>query len=950
MSKFGEDLFQSIDTIVQARLENLPYDKTIVCTIKSLDSETIGKYTVSYQNTDLIAYSEKMDYLPNEEVYVSVQQGDFSKKKIIIGRVIEEKIEEVEVRPYENFLPITPIIDEYSSQIEKIYNVSINSKLNKMIADIKNLNLAGYESMGIKFSLSANLKNKKLEVISGNYYINILLQYIDQNSNNESIVSEEYNITFDDMVFINPYDTKGYGNQEKVFNIKDKIVKGIKIQLCQDNNFKDTNDELVSQEDGLNLTINIKKIKVELGYQKPDLAPGDCQTYFYSTGLYTYGDNTTRELKVRVIQKDLINDEYKEISGSGQIYFGKLNPKSSQVSIRFNGIGYEDIQNFNGFLPLQKDIEKETVKASFYFNSKYYVSEKRVFKNINYITNTTLKDALLGLYLTTPTNSQSVFNEYGQDKQLLNSALQNQTFDLILVAGKLGGISLSEIISINVLIPSQNSMLLPAFTFAPTTDAREYNQVLYNQYSCNIVTKLNDLDTLPTEPNELVYYEETDYIKIPFKIKDLYNQTYTNNTIVCECKFGDNGADHIAEKEILFGFSGSVGSDYILKLKLQQKDAFGLYQDVSCIDLSNTENQTYYIKPELYNYTMSLETDYEIRYSWQNGNYSRAHDPFEHYVLNDDFNNIIKDSNKLKHSYIKGTVIIKDIEIIGYLPIAYSIDPVKYNHIAGTTTIVYDITGKKPYYYSDKYILYDSTHNDANYLPTWELNSKLSLEDFVDDLNLLTLYGNKIIPPNVYSKDLEKGNYITAKIGTEIVWYQPICILQNRYPSAMWNGEGNQMTVGSGDDEKKIKTNVVGRFDTDGDCVFMGIVEDSSNQEYFGLFGYQNNEKMIEFSNQNFSINFPVDYAKAAYKLINNSGDLTVGSTTTPVYFENGVPKVCTSLSIKADSAKNADIATTAINYKTTNGSAGIETTINNLINRISELEKKVTNLEQNNS
>ena len=279
MSKFGEDLFQSIDTIVQARLENLPYDKTIVCTVKSLDSETIGKYTVSYQNTDLIAYSEKMDYLPNEEVYVSVQQGDFSKKKIITGRVIEEKIEEVEVRPFENFISCEDI--SYSDQINYL---SLNNEEFKLLYENNNLNYSGYDSLGVKFSISTNLKNKDFTIVDGNYYIKIIIGYIDQLSNSYLQTSINYFIKMEDMIFINAYDTKGYCNQEKIFNIENKIIKRIKIQLCQDKNFKNIDGKLLTPQEGDLFKIYVRDLKLQIGYNKPDIQNDEYKVYLYSTG------------------------------------------------------------------------------------------------------------------------------------------------------------------------------------------------------------------------------------------------------------------------------------------------------------------------------------------------------------------------------------------------------------------------------------------------------------------------------------------------------------------------------------------------------------------------------------------------------------------------------------------------------------------------------------------
>jgi hypothetical protein len=78
--------------------------------------------------------------------------------------------------------------------------------------------------MGIRLSIYSNLKTMTQEVISGRYRIFITLTGIDlekENSLNYAKVPDKKEFVFDmeDMIFINPYFTSGYCNQEKVFDI-----------------------------------------------------------------------------------------------------------------------------------------------------------------------------------------------------------------------------------------------------------------------------------------------------------------------------------------------------------------------------------------------------------------------------------------------------------------------------------------------------------------------------------------------------------------------------------------------------------------------------------------------------------------------------------------------------------------------------------------------------------
>ena len=60
--------------------------------------------------------------------------------------------------------------------------------------------------------------------------------------------------------------------------------------------------------------------------------------------------------------------------------------------------------------------------------------------------------------------------------------------------------------------------------------------------------------------------------RIPFKIKNIYNQNFINNTINCNFSFKDeNDYEQTLEfsKTIQFGFSGSEGAGYICDIALK---------------------------------------------------------------------------------------------------------------------------------------------------------------------------------------------------------------------------------------------------------------------------------------------------------------------------------------------------------------------------------------------
>ena len=83
-----EKLFTAIDTIVQKRIEKLPYDKTVIATIEDNTNAAQGKYVVNDGTSTYEAFSENTSYTIGQNVYVSIPQADYQQQKIITGKYI----------------------------------------------------------------------------------------------------------------------------------------------------------------------------------------------------------------------------------------------------------------------------------------------------------------------------------------------------------------------------------------------------------------------------------------------------------------------------------------------------------------------------------------------------------------------------------------------------------------------------------------------------------------------------------------------------------------------------------------------------------------------------------------------------------------------------------------------------------------------------------------------
>ena len=91
-TEFTENLFGAVDTIVQARMQDLSYDTTVICTITNDSLKRQRRYTVSDGSVEFEAYAQEKTLSKGEQVLVTIPNGDYSMRKVIIDKVDNEII------------------------------------------------------------------------------------------------------------------------------------------------------------------------------------------------------------------------------------------------------------------------------------------------------------------------------------------------------------------------------------------------------------------------------------------------------------------------------------------------------------------------------------------------------------------------------------------------------------------------------------------------------------------------------------------------------------------------------------------------------------------------------------------------------------------------------------------------------------------------------------------
>ena len=940
-NQFSEDLFKSIDTIVSARMSQLPYDQTMIGYISDISQRNEGIYKARYESLEVMAYSENTEYELGDQVYISVPRADYSQKKIILGRIPQDKAELVKVRPFENYVPCTPNFIQINREVSIIANSSTTASkeiyTHTFAPDKSYHKYSGYDMMGLKLNLSVNLENNNYKAVSGNYYIQVVIKAFDQSKVKDNVElmmmqnrTEEivYTLSLDDMAFINYYNSYGYCSQEKVFDIKNKVIREITVKLCQGQDFKTKDDTLIPEEQ--KMLITCKDVEVTFGYagKHSDFANGKLFIYTPDGLLYNSNEDSSKQFYSRVI-----------IYTDGKIY--EYNPPNSYPNLRWykydpNESAHIEILGTSSYRWLEEITEYDPIitfsKGSNTQNQKFRMaiaketgdwlkSEALTLTNNINLTNSEIIDSITGFQVNNIGDNDGIFNIYGQDNLLLNEAESFRTHYLRLsYSSTASNRTLRAGDIIKWTFPNGKTMIKPE-----------------RDSDGNPITKI----TLTAED-----LDDNATYQLPFKIKNLYNPTFTQNTIQCELTLvEDDGVNTILtyNKELLFGPSGSSGNDYILILELCEKTANIDEQDIKVPAILDTDNEDscnnrYQVIPHLYNYDMNeLKIDNPINYSWLNRD-----DLFNDTVFK--FQDI--DKVPIGARILKAT--IPSLGITSYLPIATRYSGA-HSFIEGCRTITYDITGKKPVYYKFQTRL----NSSISYLESeeqWELYYYNSDGDITKtkEVSFLPILdeSNIIIPPSIYSSEIN-NIFLVCTIGANTAWVQPILITKNKYPSAMFNAELNQSQIG----KWLIEQNMVGQVDGQNGLVFGHLKKEDS--EKYGLLGLNNGEEFFSLFMTDGSV-----YIKDGQGRIQQSTELwdnqsnqlySIGSETIPVYFKNGIP-VAVPKVVAADYTATGTIATkindldkTIVDLNSTISS--LTEQLNNLKNKVTALENKVNSL-----
>lgn len=178
---FLENLFGSIDLIVNSRLNKLNYDKTEVCTIEQVKDN--GEYLVSNGSSSYDAYAQgNAEYRRGTQVHVTIPQGDYNNQKIIIGEY-KKNVQSSQkwVSPIDEFVNVSGNIISDTRRQGLIAN-SENTPYTKLIwSDTSGKSYSGYDRVCISADFINDLQEEE-KVVDGSYGLILIGDLISDNA------------------------------------------------------------------------------------------------------------------------------------------------------------------------------------------------------------------------------------------------------------------------------------------------------------------------------------------------------------------------------------------------------------------------------------------------------------------------------------------------------------------------------------------------------------------------------------------------------------------------------------------------------------------------------------------------------------------------------------------------------------------------------------------------
>lgn len=278
MNSTSEQLLQAVDILIDSKVQQLEFDKTIQAKIYSIVNLDTGEYKVRYNGNIFSAFASNLKdtYKIDDVVYVTVPEGDFSARKLITTSVSSKSLS------YSQLASLQNSVFEISPPFENLYNglydpstprgviagapeTSTNS-YTYIYEGPDTFNSNGYHGLFQQYAnsyeyirIQASFLTQFYTQLNGNYGIEV--EFYAKEGNIVSYVLDLSNFNGD------PYSFSVYSPQSVIIKVQKKYLLGLKSIKLFEKDFeydKIIKDGVITEERNMtNPNIFVKDISLQ---------------------------------------------------------------------------------------------------------------------------------------------------------------------------------------------------------------------------------------------------------------------------------------------------------------------------------------------------------------------------------------------------------------------------------------------------------------------------------------------------------------------------------------------------------------------------------------------------------------------------------------------------------------------------------------------------------------
>ena len=845
-TNYSEQIFQSIDTIISQRLNEVSFDKTEICEIISQDKNDKRKYLVSNGSLKYEAYSddENRSYLNNQKVYVRITNGDYSLRKIITGSYTTDEIpKNLYTNPFNHLV----VSSKYNwiTETNKLSAIAYKDKITDQAIYLSNdltfyySGLGQFNYIGLEFSATTGFGGTTGE-------FQIIIDLLDNNGVSLLTGEQLGLLTLSSkQLYGNPYYLNSNLKFQHLFNFpvgnfSDLTkVKKIKITLFTKGDFNYEGRLSPITINDLTMYFGFDSSENEMSENKVALVLDNTRSLEYTTANDKKQMSIDwRDLNSGAIYNETPNMQYPE-AGKYNIYwlqysesigYAKKLEANGGIDIAESGTYWKTVKRtdaavanaYTYTLSPSADWKKEQIKVIIkkVGTNDYVESNGLTFTNTKFRaetgTNQGSKDTLR---LTLSEGDDGIYNSYGIDNKLLYSYNLEHSLTVDYIDNTVWNKDLQKVIW---KIPKNATMIKQPDGWS----AQGNFYVLEVKHNTS----------------------NTDGKTIKFKLSDQFSYNKTNNTIYCEIiRYKDKNSgiktdEYQGSITLQFGLQGTNGTGWSFNIISNQRALTNKGAGQNKMTLTAT------FEDSEGNPIADSNWVNKVKWSWYQTQYGTS-EAQKRYSMSTTTG---KTTDITRNDYIDCYAIIQakledwqdkngnKIDLVAYMPIAAG-DPSYY--LTGASRVVYNNAGTSPSYDEAPYVLYASNHTAVNAIdytysiisPETNKNKCFTINTTEGNLKPLSLLPTQVpkMALQVYDNKNKWASYI-----------QPILVLKNGYQSKLLNEWNGTLTIDN--TNNSIFSALMGAGVKNNDNTFTGVLLGAVGTEISsaktGIYGMQSGQ------------------------------------------------------------------------------------------------------------